>query len=227
MTLYFQGAVNFDLAFLAGGSPSAEFTTLHNEPVWKVTSISGSAPAGVARIQEMINVSEDVVIIPVPSTFVVPGLGVAIHDRGGGATGSSPANPPLWVAWIDAGNCFGKGYYVYANRWQTIANYSWIILGHELAHVSHHIHGIQTSEYLATVAENAHRTELGLPLRSVTKYAGGCGTPSGWVPPWLAPAADWVDQVLEWTSPRKREQLPPEEPVRIPDELFRRRETGE
>jgi len=205
------------------GNISAEGADLHEESLFRVTSVIGPAQAGVARLQEMMAAPEDVVIIEVTSDFVVPGVNpTPISQRGGGGVGSAPADPPLWAVWIDGGRCFGQAYYVYASMWKAIENYSPIILSHELAHISHHIHGIQTSEPLATMAENVHRAELGHPLRSVTKYAGGCGEPPSWIPPWLE---EFGGRLLNWVpfAEREREQMRPETPGRIPDELFPRR----
>jgi hypothetical protein len=187
MTLYCQGPTSFVyLEDLTGsGTIGAESADLHGEPAWKITSVSGSAKAGVERLQEMVARTEDVVVIEVPSDFVVPANPpVLISTRGGGATGFSNA-ACLWSVFIDRDQCSGQGYFVFANRWKTIPHYPHIILGHELAHVSHYLHGITTSERLATVAENAHRAELGLPLRSVTEYSGGCGEGPRRLPPWL------------------------------------------
>jgi hypothetical protein len=226
VTLYVKGYhLSWDLGILAGGGQIGfQGTDLHGESVHRVTDVSGPAQAGVARLQEMMAAPEDVVIIDVASDFVVPGVNppTPISQRGGGAVGSAPADPPLWAVWIDGGRCFGQGYYVYASMWKAVDQYLPIILGHELAHISHHIHGIQTSEPLATMAENVHRAELGLPLRSVTKYAGGCGDPPSWLPPWLEELAA---SVMKWVpyAEREREQMRPETPGRIPDELFPRR----
>ena len=195
MTLYYQGLKPFwCVVNLAGsGNIGAEPVDLHGASAWKITSVSGSARAGVERLQEMVARPEDVVVIEVPSDFVVPANPPElISARGGGATGFSSVTS-LWSVFIDKDQCSGHGYYVYASRWKTIPHYPHIILGHELAHVSHYLQGTPTSEPLATMAENAHRAELGLPLRSVTTYAGGCGEgPSeaspmasgvGWSPP--------------------------------------------
>lgn len=187
MTLYYQGLNPFVyLEDLAGsGNIGAESADLHGESAWKITSVSGSAKAGVERLQEMVARPEDVVVIEVPSDFVVPANPPElISTRGGGATGFSSA-ASLWSVFIDKDQCSGQGYYVFASRWKTIPHYPHIILGHELAHVSHYLHGTTTSERLATVAENAHRAELGLPLRSVTEYSGGCGEGPRRLPPWL------------------------------------------
>ena len=196
MTLYYQGLTPFVyLEDLAGsGNIGAESADLHGESAWKITSVSGSARAGVARLQEMVARPEDVVVIEVPSDFVVPANPpVLISTRGGGATGFSNA-ASLWSVFIDKDQCSGQGYYVFASRWKTIPHYPHIILGHELAHVSHYLQGTTTSEPLATAAENAHRAELGLPLRSVTKYSGGCGEGPRKLPPWLQ----------EWAGRRRR-----------------------
>ena len=74
MTLYYQGLTPFVyLEDLAGsGNIGAESADLHGESAWKITSVSGSARAGVARLQEMVARPEDVVVIEVPSDFVVP-----------------------------------------------------------------------------------------------------------------------------------------------------------
>jgi hypothetical protein len=217
--------LSWELFYLTGGgNVQGESANLHGEFVWKVTSVSGSALAGVARLQEMIAAPVDVVIIQVSSSFIVPGVTptTVISDRGGGTTGFTPANPPLWAVWIDLDHCFGNGYYVYASPYNAIPNYASIIIAHELAHISHHINGIQTSEPLATQAENLHRAELGLPLRSVAIYAGGCGPPPRF--------AQWLESIggLAGTffrsgpsARRRSEQLPPETPTRIPNELFR------
>src|SRR5215204_1921271 len=186
MTLYYQGRNPFwYLENLAGsGNIGAESANLHGDAVWKITSVSGSARAGVARLQEMLARPEDVIVIEVPSDFVVPANPpVLISTRGGGATGFSNV-ASSWAVFIDKDQCSGQGYYVYAGRWKTIPHDPHIILGHELAHVSHYLQGTPTSEFLATMAENAHRAELGLPLRSVTKYSGGCGDGPGRLPPW-------------------------------------------
>ena len=196
MTLYYQGLNPFVyLENLAGsGNIGAEPVDLHGASAWKITSVSGSARAGVARLQEMVARPEDVVVIEVPSDFVVPANPpVLISTRGGGATGFSSVTS-LWSVFIDKDQCSGQGYYVYASRWKTIPHYPHIILGHELAHVSHYLQGTPTSEALATMAENAHRAELGLPLRSVTTYSGGCGEGPRRLPPWLQ----------EWAGRRRR-----------------------
>jgi hypothetical protein len=177
MTLYYQGLNPFwCLENLAGsGNIGAESAKLHGESAWKITSVSGSATAGVARLREMLVRPEDVVVIEVSSDFVVPANPpVLISTRGGGATGFSRVRS-LWAVFIDKDQCSGQGYYVYASWWKTIPHYPHTILGHELAHVSHYLRGTPTSEPLATMAENAHRAELGLPLRSVRNYSGGCG----------------------------------------------------
>ena len=187
MTLYYQGLKPFwCVVNLAGsGNIGAEPVDLHGTSAWKITSVSGSAKAGVARVQEMLARPEDVVVIEVPSDFVVPANPpVLISTRGGGATGFSNV-ASLWSVFIDKDQCSGQGYYVYASRWKTIPHDPHIILGHELAHVSHYLQGTPTSEPLATMAENAHRAELGLPLRSVTRYSGGCGQGPRSFPPWL------------------------------------------
>ena len=186
MTLYYQGLTPFVyLEDLAGsGNIGAESADLHGESAWKITSVRGSARAGVERLQEMVARPEDVVVIEVPSDFVVPANPpVLISTRGGGATGFSSA-ASLWSVFIDRDQCSGQGYYVFASRWKSIPHYPHIILGHELAHVSHYLQGTTTSERLATVAENAHRAELGLPLRSVTNYSGGCGEGPRLLPWW-------------------------------------------
>jgi hypothetical protein len=235
MALYFQPqtiglGLSWDLFYLTGGgNVPAELTNLHGEAVWKVTSVNGSAPAGVARLQEMMAAPVDVVIIDVPSSFIVPGVTptTVISARGGGATGSAPANPPLWVAWIDRDSCFGQGYYVYSSPWSAIPNYTPTIIAHELAHLSHYINGIQTSEPLATMAENLHRSELGLPLRSVDRYAGGCGPPPRFAP-WLESLGSWASTMFRLPfAGRPGEQLLPDAPTRIPDEMFRGRESDD
>lgn len=226
MTLYYQGSnPPWDMGFLTGGlgTLGSEAADLYGQPVFKVTSVSGPAQAGVARLNELMARPEDVVIIQVPSDYVVPGLDILISKVGGGAVGIAPgSDPPLWAAWIDGDHCFGQGYYVYASMWKAIENYSPIILGHELAHISQRIHGIGSSEPLATMAENVHRAELGFPLRSVTNHAGGCGEPPSWIPPWLGV---WASRILNWTpfARREREQMGTETLGRIPDELFPRR----
>ena len=195
MTLYYQGLNPFRcLEDLAGsGNIGAEPSDLHGESAWKITSVTGSARAGVARLREMLARPEDVVVIEVPSDFVVPANPpVLISTRGGGATGFSNVRS-LWAVFIDKDQCSGHGYHVYASRWKTIPHDPHIILGHELAHVSHYLEGTPTSEALATMAENAHRAELGLPLRSVTKYSGGCGKGPRLLPP-------WADRLLKWTN---------------------------
>lgn len=207
MTLYYQGLNPFwYLENLAGsGNIGAESADLRGESVWKITSVSGSAKAGVARLQEMLARLEDIVVIEVPSDFVVPANPpVLISARGGGATGFSNA-ASLWAVFIDKDQCSGQGYYVYAGTWKTIPHDPHIILGHELAHVSHYLHGTPTSEALATMAENDHRAELGLPLRSVAKYGGGCGEGPRRLPSWLQESAG---RILKWTpySGRTREQ---------------------
>jgi hypothetical protein len=165
----------------------------------------------VARLEEMMARPEDVVVIEVSSDFVVPAdPPVVISTRGGGATGFSKV-ASLWAVFIDRDECSGHGYYVYAGRWKTIPHYPHVILGHELAHVSHYLRGTPTSEPLATMAENAHRAELGLPLRSVTKYSGGCGEGPSWRPLWLRRMSKWTSH-----SGRSRPQIPPGTPEGIP-----------
>ena len=183
MTLYYQGINPFlHLEKLAGsGTISAESADLQGESAWKITPVGGSAKAGVARLQEMLARPEDVVVIDVPSDFVVPAdPPVLISTRGGGATGFSNI-ASRWAVFLDKDRCSGQGYYVYASRWKTIPHEPHIILGHELAHVSHYLRGTPTSEPLATMAENVHRAELGLPLRSLTNYSGGCGDGPRWL----------------------------------------------
>ena len=140
--------------------------------------------SGVARVQAMLARPEDVVVIEVPSDFVVPAnLRIDLHARWRRDWLFERAS--FWSVFIDKDQCSGLGYDVYASRWKTIPQYPHIILGHELAHVSHYLQGTPTSEPLATTAENTHRAELGLPLRSVTKYSGGCGEGPRRLPPWL------------------------------------------
>ena len=142
----------------------------------------------------MLSRAEDVVVIEVPSDFVVPANPpVLISARGGGASGFSTTTF-AWSVFIDRDECSGQGYYVYAGRWKTIPHYPHIILGHELAHVSQYLQGTPTSERFATMAENAHRAELGLPLRSLTKYSGGCGEGPRSLPPWAGRLLKWSNR---------------------------------
>lgn len=123
-------------------------------------------------VNELIQATQTVIIVPVPSNYKLPN-GSLIRNNGGGIALSGGGQ---YYAVYDIDSCNGLGYYCHNQHGVNMPVHTYTTLFHELSHVFHTIYPAvgRNSEEQSIDDENVLRGLLGQRLRSKDRYVACC-----------------------------------------------------
>lgn len=177
-----HGAVFDDLVQIVGCDPGLG-TSQPTQFVLQVT-FDQKQLGGVSsnRIRAFVNAPQNILIVGVDSTFIVPGGTLPITAYTGGVVTPGSLTTPVTI-WLDVTDAGGAFYHVHDRDSLTIYEPRPVILYHELAHVWHLFVANDApasdpaQEVQAIADENNYRSILGLPLRHPSDHFGSVGEP--------------------------------------------------